>query len=145
MRLAVLSLAALATLAACDSSLEVQPCTDTSPLAIVDSLEVPGTGQPATINSVVNVRYRGQLTNGVVFDSTGVDGNGTPRVATLVLPRMLLGFRFGVGGTETIPAMKIGGTRRIVVPPNLGYGPVENGDIPACSTLLFDVELVDLG
>lgn len=142
MRLAVLALAGLATLAlaACDSALEVQPCADTSPLTIVDSLEVTGTGQAATAASVVRIFYRGTLTDGTVFDSTR-----TASPSAFSLSSTIAGFRFGIGGTDTFPAMRIGGSRRIVVPPTLGYGTVERPGIPACSTLLFDIELVDLG
>ena len=90
-----------------------------------------GTGSAvATVNSTVTVRYAGTLTNGTEFDSGQLNN--------FALRGSIAGFRLGIAG------MKIGGRRTITVPPNLGYGPTAREGIPSCSTLIFDVTLLDI-
>jgi FKBP-type peptidyl-prolyl cis-trans isomerase len=91
-------------------------------------------GEGASIQSGQNVQvhYTGWLTNGTKFDSSR--DRGEP-------------FAFPVGGgrvirgwDEGVASMKIGGKRRLIVPPDLGYGARGIGPIPPNSTLIFDVE-----
>ncbi len=160
-RLALLAFVVAA--AGCDSVSPLTPVTcDDAPLAYEDV--GPAGGQPIDQGSVVSIRYVGSLPNGAVFDSTGVDISGNPQIAEFSLTNTVAGFRLGIGGTDAIPAaqipaippMRLGGRRRLTIPPNLGYGGVPLADpygnvvlnpdgsqrIPACSTLLFDVTLV---
>jgi len=94
-----------------------------------------GTGSAtATTSSVVTLTYAGRFTNGTEFDRGRID--------SLPLAGFIPGFRLGVAG------MKNGGRRTITVPPALGYGSVDREDngivvIPACSTLIFDVTLIE--
>ena len=97
-------------------------------------------------NDLVRVDYEGTLTDGTVFDSTRA---GSP--ACFNLGNTVAGFRFGIGGVTVtgtegntvIPPMRLGGSRTIRIPSNLGYGPVSRTGIPSCSALNFDIQLVD--
>jgi len=81
-------------------------------------------------NVVAN--YTGWLPDGTKFDSSYDRGEPIP---------------FTVGGliegwNEGVVGMKVGGKRRLVIPPGLGYGKQANGPIPAMSTLVFDIDMV---
>jgi peptidylprolyl isomerase len=90
-----------------------------------------GTGALAAIGSSATVRYSGWLTNGERFDA----GDYTFR----------LGRREAIDGfDEGVLGMRVGGRRRIVVPPWLGYGASGAGPIPPNAYLLFDLELLSL-
>lgn len=108
--------------------------TTTSGLKYVD--HVVGTGEKARLGKTVAVHYTGTLTNGTKFDSS-ID-RGQPYE-----------FRLGTGAVipgwdEGILSMHVGGKRRLIVPPNLGYGAQDKGNIPPNSTLIFEVELVSV-
>jgi FKBP-type peptidyl-prolyl cis-trans isomerase FkpA len=102
-----------------------------------------GTGAQATPGAVVSVLYVGKLSDGTVFDSSAAHGN-KPLSFTLGQQGLIPGFQIGVNG------MKVGGERLMAVPPGLGYGTQAVTDasgtviIPANSTLIFDVKLVDV-
>lgn len=92
-----------------------------------------GDGEEAAREHEVTVRYSGWLPNAFEFDTTrGRD----PR--TFPLDEVILGW------SEGVPGMRVGGKRRLVVPPDLGYGQYGSGDgrVPPYSTLIFDVELI---
>jgi FKBP-type peptidyl-prolyl cis-trans isomerase FkpA len=96
---------------------------------------IVGTGSEAKNGKTVSVHYTGWLTDGTKFDSS-LD-RGEPFQITLpgqVIP----------GWNEGIPGMKVGGKRKLLIPPALGYGASENGPIPANSTLVFEVELLQV-
>jgi FKBP-type peptidyl-prolyl cis-trans isomerase len=99
---------------------------------------VVGTGAEAKAGQKVEVHYTGTLTNGSKFDSS-LD-RGRPFGFTLGAGQVIKGWDQGVAG------MKVGGKRKLTIPPDLGYGargfpPV----IPANSTLIFEVELLSVG
>ena len=100
-----------------------------------------GTGTQAVPGSVVSLLYVGALEDGTVFDSSAAHDN-KPLEFTLGDQGLIPGFQIGVNG------MKVGGERRILIPPTLGYGSQEIKDpsgkviIPANSKLLFDLKLV---
>ena len=91
----------------------------------------------------MSVRYRGQLEDGTVFDSSEAHGN-EPLVFTLGEPGLIPGFQIGING------MKVGGERVMAVPPSLGYGTQEVRDpegnliIPANANIIFNVVLLDV-
>ncbi len=97
-----------------------------------------GTGDEAKAGHKVTVHYVGTLTNGSKFDSSRDRNEGFS--FKLGAGQVIKGWDQGVAG------MKIGGVRKLTIPPELGYGaggypPV----IPANSTLLFEVELLSVG
>jgi FKBP-type peptidyl-prolyl cis-trans isomerase FkpA len=99
---------------------------------------VVGSGDMALAGKMVKVHYTGWLTNGKKFDSS-VD-RGKPFTFTLGGGRVIKGWDEGVAG------MKVGGKRQLRVPPSLGYGARGSGGvIPPNATLIFDVELLDVG
>lgn len=93
-----------------------------------------GTGTEAVAGKQVTVHYTGTLTNGQKFDSS--KDRSKPFTFTLGAGQVIQGWDQGVAG------MKIGGVRKLTIPPQLGYGSRAMGPIPANSTLLFDVELL---
>ena len=97
-----------------------------------------GDGAEAKAGQRVSVHYTGWLTNGKKFDSS--KDRGRPFEFVLGAGQVIKGWDQGVAG------MKIGGARKLTIPPELGYGAqnVGGGLIPPNSTLLFEVELLGL-
>jgi FKBP-type peptidyl-prolyl cis-trans isomerase len=95
-----------------------------------------GDGVVATKGKTVSVHYTGVLTNGTKFDSS-LD-RGQPIVFPLGTGRVIKGWDQGIEG------MKVGGKRKLTIPPELAYGArgTPGGPIPPNATLVFDVELV---
>ena len=117
-------------------NMQVHECLFMPELKIEDIIE--GTGASPTQGQVIVVHYTGWLTDGKKFDSS-VD-RGEP-----------FEFQIGVGQVikgwdEGVLTMKIGGKRRLTIPPEMAYGDrnIGNGLIPPNSTLVFEVELLDL-
>ena len=96
----------------------------------------PGTGTPAKAGDQVGVWYTGTLENGTKFDSSR-DRN-EPFKFALGAGQVIKGWDEGVAG------MKVGGRRKLTIPPDLGYGAGGQGPIPANSTLIFDVEVASI-
>jgi peptidylprolyl isomerase len=102
---------------------------------------VVGTGPRPLFNQTVRVFYTGRLQSGTVFDST----KGQPAFEfKLGVDPMIKGWTLGVGGDsrQGIEPMRVGGKRKLIIPPELGYGNQPQGTIPANSTLIFEIELV---
>jgi FKBP-type peptidyl-prolyl cis-trans isomerase FkpA len=93
-----------------------------------------GTGPEAVAGKTVSVHYTGTLTNGQKFDSS-LD-RGQPFKFKLGAGMVIKGWDQGFAG------MKVGGKRKLTIPPDLAYGSRAIGPIPPNSTLLFDVELL---
>lgn len=96
---------------------------------------IVGTGATATAGHAVTVHYTGWLTNGTKFDSS--KDRNQPFNFRLGAGEVIRGWDEGVAG------MKVGGTRKLTIPPQLGYGASgAGGVIPPNATLVFDVELL---
>jgi FKBP-type peptidyl-prolyl cis-trans isomerase len=94
-----------------------------------------GTGPAAKKGDIVTVHYTGWLENGKKFESSR---GKRPYRFQLGARRVIRGWDEGLLG------MKKRGKRKLIVPPELGYGPKENGPIPANSTLIFEVEMIKI-
>ncbi|MBI4402718.1 MAG: FKBP-type peptidyl-prolyl cis-trans isomerase [Deltaproteobacteria bacterium] len=97
---------------------------------------VVGKGVEAKKGHSVTVHYTGKLTDGVEFDSSIKHGN--PFTFTLGAGQVIPGWDEGLVG------MKVGGKRKLTIPPEMGYGDRAVGKIPKNSKLIFEVELLDV-
>jgi FKBP-type peptidyl-prolyl cis-trans isomerase len=96
-----------------------------------------GTGAEAKSGNTVTVNYSGWLTDGSQFDSSYTSGQ--PFTFPLGQGQVIPGWDKGVEG------MKVGGVRKLVIPPDMGYGAQgAGGVIPPNATLVFQVELLSV-
>jgi FKBP-type peptidyl-prolyl cis-trans isomerase len=98
----------------------------------------PGTGQEAKASDTITVDYTGAVAaTGTIFQSSLDFGQPVSFALNGVIK----------GWTEGIPGMKVGGTRRLLIPANLAYGgtPPAGSGIPANADLVFDVTLRSIG
>jgi FKBP-type peptidyl-prolyl cis-trans isomerase FkpA len=141
MRLLIPTLVLAAALAAAcggSGSSPASPSTGSAPFSSTD-LKV-GTGTEATAGKRLTVNYTGWL-----YSSTATGNKGsqfdtsvgkTPFTFTLGAGQVIKGWDQGLAG------MRVGGQRRLVIPPDLAYGSQAVGSIPANATLVFEVELL---
>lgn len=119
----------------CEKDMTGKENTTESGLKYVD--EVIGSGESPAAGQTISVHYTGTLEDGTKFDSS------RDRNQPLV-------FKIGVGQVikgwdEGILSMKKGGKRKLIIPPQLGYGSRgAGGVIPPNATLIFDVELLEI-
>lgn len=97
---------------------------------------VIGKGVEVKTGDTVSVHYVGSLQNGQEFDNS--NKRGEPFEFTVGAGRVIKGWDQGVVG------MKVGGTRILVIPADLAYGASAVGPIPANSTLVFSIELLEI-
>lgn len=139
MRLVLAAALIAMTVSACGTKTPTAP-TDTVPFSTTN-LRV-GTGAEAVTGRTIAVEYTGWLYSASAADNKGTqfDSSLNPGRDPLVLI---------AGGSDTIPGfsqgvlgMRVGGLRRVVIPPSLGYGAQANGQIPGNSTMVFEIELL---
>jgi FKBP-type peptidyl-prolyl cis-trans isomerase FkpA len=113
------------------------PSTTTATGLVIEEVTV-GAGDSAGAGQRVTVHYTGWLTDGTKFDSS--KDRGDPFVFPLGAQRVIAGWDEGVQG------MRVGGVRKLTIPPALGYGARgAGGVIPPNATLVFEVELLGVG
>src|SRR6185503_15254705 len=127
-------------------ALAVSACGGNNTTPTAPSANVPfsttdlrlGTGAEATVGRTVNVNYTLWL-----WDSLGTDNKGS-RLAAGNFP-FVVGQGVIQGFSQGTIGMRVGGLRRVVVPPNLGYGAAGSPpDIPGNATLIFEIELLSV-
>ena len=128
----------VALLTACGGSSPTAPTTIPPQAYTATDLRV-GTGAEAVNGNVVTVNYAVWL-----FSTTGVDNKGT--LVDTSVGRTPFTFTLGTGGTiagfdRGVIGMKVGGVRRLIVPPELAYGATGNQSVPPNSNLVFEIEL----
>lgn len=128
-----LAVVCLAILAGCGGDSGTSPTTGGT-LEVADL--VIGTGATAAAGDGVTVHYVGTFTNGTVFDSSY--SRGTPLSFRLGAGQVIPGFEQGIVG------MRVGGKRRLTIPPSLAYGSAGQGPIPPNTTIVFEVDLVSI-
>jgi FKBP-type peptidyl-prolyl cis-trans isomerase FkpA len=103
---------------------------------------VVGTGGDAVSGRTLSVHYTGWFygesrtdNKGPIFDTSA---GGDPFSFTLGVGQVIAGWDQGVQG------MRVGGVRRLVIPPSLAYGLIRSGPIPPNATLVFEIELLEL-
>lgn len=115
------------------------PLANFTPVAKVDTLQKidtkEGTGPEAQANSTVVAHYTGAVAStGIIFQSS----YDTGQPAEFPLSNVIKGWQEGV------PGMKVGGTRRLLIPASLAYGANPPAGIPANADLVFDITLVNV-
>ena len=115
-----------------DQAMAIQNATPSPGFQMQDV--VLGTGETASEGALLTVHYVGSLTDGQVFDNSITRKD--PFQFVLGAQQVIPGWDIGFNG------MKVGGKRRLVIPPALAYGEKGYGPIPANATLIFDVELL---
>lgn len=113
---------------------QTNPTASGGELKIEDT--VVGTGDAVKSGDTIVIHYKGTLEDGTQFDSSY--DRGAPFETKIGVGEVIQGWDEGVIG------MKTGGKRTLTIPPSLGYGDQAVGTIPANSTLIFDVELVEI-
>jgi FKBP-type peptidyl-prolyl cis-trans isomerase FkpA len=123
--------AAAMALAGCGSD------TPTEPSLFRAEDIVVGSGDPAVAGDALTVHYIGSLENGQVFDDSYA--RGEPFTFRLGAGSVIQGWDLGLVG------MRVGGKRRLIIPPELAYGSQGRSPIPPNATLHFEVELIANG
>jgi len=136
--LAVLAVVAVSFAVACGNSTPLSP---TPNVAFSESDLVVGSGADATPGKLLTVNYTGWIYDPLKADRKGLQFEtslgSTPFSFQLGAGQVIAGWDQGIAG------MKVGGTRRLVIPSSLAYGGTRNGSIPPYSTLLFEIQLLD--
>ena len=114
-----------------------EPSNNTAPALSVQVQDIKvGTGPAIQKGMQVAVNYVLKLTNGTVIQDSKQVNAGKPFIFTAGAGQLIPGWEMGILG------MHVGGKRMITIPPSLGYGSQQVGNIPPNSTLVFEIEVV---
>lgn len=111
-----------------------KPGITTTASGLQYKVEKEGTGAKPKVTDQVKVHYHGTLTDGTVFDSSVERGQPITLGLSNVIP----------GWTEALQLMPVGSKWKLFIPSDLAYGDNPAGKIPEGSTLIFDVELIEI-
>lgn len=112
----------------------------TGPSSLTQTDLSVGSGATAAAGNRVTVAYTGWL-----FDSGQPNGKGR-QFDSLPSYTFTLGANTVIKGWDQgVPGMRVGGQRRLIIPPDLAYGAAGNGPIPPNATLVFDITLLSIG
>ncbi|GFP98113.1 peptidyl-prolyl cis-trans isomerase fkbp16-2 chloroplastic [Phtheirospermum japonicum] len=109
---------------------------------------VVGSGEEVPYAQLINIHYTARFADGIVFDSTYK--RARPLTMRLGVGKVIKGLDQGILGGGGVPPMKVGGKRKLHIPPQLAYGPEPAGcfsgdcNIPANATLVYDVNFVNI-
>jgi peptidylprolyl isomerase len=140
MKLFMALILSLAILSACGSSKEAGKDDNSKVVTTASGLQYEdievGTGGMPQKGQTCVVHYHGTLLDGTVFDSS--KERGQPFEFPIGEGRVIKGW------DEGVMSMRIGGKRKLIIPADLAYGARAMGAIPSNSTLVFEVELLDI-
>ncbi|AET04546.1 putative peptidylprolyl isomerase [Medicago truncatula] len=109
---------------------------------------VEGFGDEAPLGELIDIHYTARFADGIVFDSSYK--RARPLTMRIGVGKVIRGLDQGILGGEGVPPMRIGGKRKLTIPPLLAYGPEPAGcfsgdcNIPGNATLLYDIKFVGL-
>lgn len=136
--LVVVLTSALAAAACGGYNSSTSPSTVTPPSAAFSQTDLrDGTGATATQGRTVTVTYTGWL-----YDPTKGESKGAQFDTSASFQFLLGAGRVIQGWDQGVVGMRVGGQRRLIIPPNLAYGATAIGSIPPNSTLVFDIMLL---
>lgn len=118
-----------------DALMEATSLTGDLNKLVIEDITI-GTGDEVKVGDEVLVHYVGKLQDGTEFDNS--QKRGEPFLFEVGGGRVIQGWEQGLIG------MKVGGQRILVIPPDMGYGNRNVGPIPANSTLVFSIELLEI-
>ena len=93
-----------------------------------------GNGPRPLLGQSLQIFYVGRLGDGKQFDSGVFTYNP-------LKDKTIKGWKLGILGDADVEPMRVGGKRKLIIPPDLGYGSMETGPVPPNSTLIFELEL----
>jgi FKBP-type peptidyl-prolyl cis-trans isomerase FkpA len=131
----VMTLFLVLAVAGCGGSSTSPTTTSRAPYSQTDL--VAGFGAEATAGRTVTVSYAGWL-----YDTSRPDGKGNQFEVNTNFPFVLGAGRVIAGWDRGVLGMKVGGQRRLIIPPELAYGSSGSGPIPPNATILFDITLL---
>jgi FKBP-type peptidyl-prolyl cis-trans isomerase FkpA len=132
----LLAIALCVGISACGSSSPTAP--DQSNVAYSQIDITVGTGTEATAGTTASVNYGLWLYSDSAADHKGTQVEANSFSFVVAAGTIIKGFDTGVTG------MKVGGIRRLIIPPSLAYGATGNGPIPPNAAIVFDVQLVNV-